>query len=286
MGHFFKSLATISALSIIACTPILLSLSPASAIGSTLLAQVNENNKAKDTKIAFLIEKLKTDNREEREKILERLREIGEEAVPTLIKALKDPDKRVRSGACNALGRIYQQDSASSKVSAVVSNLIVALKDSEVQVRRSAAFALSQMPLSTLVAESKTITPGIIAALKDQDRDVRIFAVLTLRSRSFADESSLAVPELISALKDPDMDVRNLAAFALSNVNAVPALIKALQDPNKDVRLQVIDILPGLYPKQEQILPYLRDALKDPDQDVRHHAAITLALIGEETYSV
>jgi hypothetical protein len=43
MRHFLKSVATISALSIIACTPILLSAKPARAIGSTLLAQVNEN---------------------------------------------------------------------------------------------------------------------------------------------------------------------------------------------------------------------------------------------------
>ncbi|WP_427160758.1 HEAT repeat domain-containing protein [Aliinostoc sp. HNIBRCY26] len=248
------------------------------------LAQVNTSS----TKVTHLIEQLKTDNREEREKTLVKLATIGQEAIPTLIKALKDPDKRVRSGVCKALGRIYHQASADD-ASAAVPSLIVALQDSEVEVRRSAAFALSQMPLSTPLEKKQTLAPHLAIALKDQDRDVRIFAALTLES--FVDNQTLlAVPEITFALQDSEPDVRTLAALALAKMNAFPVLIKALQDPNKNTRILVIDTLPFIDTKHEQTLPflrdaltYLRDALKDPDPDVRHHAAITLGLIGAET---
>lgn len=275
-------------MSVVGQTPIQSKLSLVSASSNTestsLLAQINTNS----TKVTPLIEQLKTDNREEREKTLVKLATIGKEAIPTLIKGLKDPDKRVRSGVSKALGRIYSEASADD-ASAAVPSLIVALQDSEVEVRRSVAFALSQMPFSTPLDEKQTIAPHLAIALKDQDRDVRILAALTLES--FVDNQTLlAVPELTFALQDPEPDVRTLAALALVKMNAVPVLIKALQDPNKNIRILVIDALAFIDTKQEQTLPYLRDALtylrdalKDPDPDVRRHAAITLGLIGAET---
>ncbi|MCF4966791.1 HEAT repeat domain-containing protein [Nostoc sp. CMAA1605] len=262
-------------------TPIQSKLSLVSASSNTEstspIAQVNTNS----AKVTPLIEQLKTDNREEREKTLVKLATIGKEAIPTLIKALKDPDKRVRSGVSNTLGRIYNEASADD-ASAAVPSLIVALQDSEVEVRRSVAFALSQMPLSTPLEKKQTLAPHLAIALKDQDRDVRIFAALSLES-FVNNQTLLAVPELTFALQDSEPDVRTLAALALVKMNAVPVLIKALQDPNKNIRILIIDALAFIDTKQEQILPYLRDALKDPDSDVRRHAAITLGLIGAET---
>jgi HEAT repeat protein len=67
--------------------------------------------------------------------------------------------------------------------------------------------------------------PALIAALEDQDAEVRIFAAEALGE--IGPEAKEAVPTLIAALKDPDAHVPASATYALVRIElaAVIAII-------------------------------------------------------------
>jgi hypothetical protein len=66
---------------------------------------------------------------------------LGPKAVPALVGALSHPDKAMRSRAAEVLGRLGAACQAGDALPA----LLKALKDREVEVRRAAACALSQV---------------------------------------------------------------------------------------------------------------------------------------------
>jgi hypothetical protein len=66
---------------------------------------------------------------------------LGARAVPALVGALSHPDKAVRSRAAEVLGRL----GAAARAGEALPALLKALKDKEVEVRRAAAFAISQL---------------------------------------------------------------------------------------------------------------------------------------------
>ncbi len=72
-----------------------------------------------------------------REIAIESLRKIGEPAVESLIKALKDKDTLIRSGAAKALGKIGDKRA--------VESLTEALKYGDIFVRSAAAEALEKI---------------------------------------------------------------------------------------------------------------------------------------------
>ena len=127
---------------------------------------------------------------------------------------------------------------------------------------------------------AKDAVPALIAALKDEDGDVRMEVVRTLREIGPAAED--AVPALITALKDEIWDVRGSAANALREIgpaaeDAVPALITALKDEIWDVRGSAADALREIGPAA---VPALIAVLKDEDSDVRMEVVRTLGRIG------
>jgi hypothetical protein len=66
---------------------------------------------------------------------------LGPKSVPALVGALSHPDKAVRGRAAEVLGRL----GAAAQAGEALPALLKALKDKEVEVRRAAAFALSQL---------------------------------------------------------------------------------------------------------------------------------------------
>jgi HEAT repeat protein/beta-lactamase regulating signal transducer with metallopeptidase domain len=120
---------------------------------------------------------------------------------------------------------------------------------------------------------SNIAVPALIAALKDQDVEVRRAAAQSLANL----EDIRAVPALIDATRDTDAEVRASAIRGLGELGdkrATPSLIVALKDPVKDVKesaLNALHEMPGEVP-DEAILA----ALNDADSEIRQ-AAMSLA---------
>jgi len=91
------------------------------------------------------------------------------------------------------------------------------------------------------------IITALIAALNDQNENVRASAASALRN---ATNSPEAVTALIAALNDQNENVRDSAASALSNATlsteAVTALIAALNDQNENVRASAASALKAI----------------------------------------
>ena len=151
-----------------------------------------------------------------------------------------------------------------------VPGLLAALRDAEEDVRRKAAWVLGKIGDAAAV-------PGLLAALHDADVDVRVAAAAALGQIGDA----TAVPGLLAALHDADVDVRWTAARALERIGdaaAVPGRLAALGDADADVRWAAAVALGQI--GDNAAVPGLLAALGDADADVREAAAAALGEIG------
>ncbi len=142
--------------------------------------------------------------------------------VPPLLKAVNDPDPRVRTQAICTLGTLQE--------TACITLLIQKLKtDSNADVRRAAAVVLGDFG-----SASKGAIPALVQAVNDPDPRVRTQAICTLGIL----QETACTTLLIQKLKtDNDADVRRAAAvvlggFGSASKDAIPALIQALDDPD------------------------------------------------------
>ncbi len=102
----------------------------------------------------------------------------------------------------------------------------------------------------------KSLVPGLIAALKDSDKEVVQAVTLAL-----GNIGPSAIPALVEVLKSRDKILRARAATSLGKIgyvgdNAIPALLEALQDEEPEVRreaaraIALIVQVPALPPNQ------------------------------------
>jgi HEAT repeat protein len=81
--------------------------------------------------------------------------------------------------------------------------------------------------------------PSLVKILKEnKDPNMRYYAAESLGH--FGAEARVAVPDLVAALKDDNKMVRMGVAYALGEIgsaDAVPALQEATKDPENDVRV-------------------------------------------------
>ncbi|MBI1928336.1 HEAT repeat domain-containing protein [Candidatus Poribacteria bacterium] len=237
------------------------------------------------------------------------LGQMGEPAVPALIKALSAEDWKVRYNAINAL--IEMGEAAKAAVPA----LRQALDDQEMLVDYNAAYALYRIEKSTsnaviykLVQALSFLKTKAVEALVEIGEPAIPALIEGLRTDSRAEIGGVrvdldnqarfvlgrmgppAVPVLMEALKHHDSQVRINAAFALGTIGrpaqgAVPALIKALGDEAWIVRMAAVDALGRIGEPAKGIVPALVVALGDENQDVRRTAAWALREMGEPAYA-
>lgn len=151
------------------------------------------------------------------------LKELGTNAMPDLIRLLRERDSFVRKQAWTHLPRLP------SPVRRTIAQQY-APPQAEV-VREAAARALGR-----LGAEAKVAIPPLAKGLRDKEGRVRWEAASALGS--IGQDS---VPALINALGDNDARTRHAAAYALGQmgaeaVTAVPALSRSLNDQDQTVR--------------------------------------------------
>ena len=184
----------------------------------------------------------------------------GNAAMPALIEALRDEDRRVRRSAVRALGRIGNL--------AAVPALIEAFGD-----RTTRNLAISALGLI-----GQPAVPPLIKALR-KDKSITRRATTALALGRIGDPT--VVPVLIEALKDKYVPVRANAVKALGAIGGTPAisaLIEALSDKSAPVRATAAKAL-GIIGDSAAV-PALIKALTDETQ-VRAHAARALGAIGD-----
>jgi HEAT repeat protein len=157
----------------------------------------------------------KIDLKEQRKvEITDQLRAIGkEDAVPALIRALKDPSAQMRQNA--ELTMIFLAGAYDAKpkvdIREAIPELIKATEDSDRDVRAWAAGALAEVG-----AGAKEAVPALVRLLGDSYEGSRNNSCIALRRIGSA--ASNALPALRNALNDPSSDVRRFARLAIEEI--------------------------------------------------------------------
>ena len=151
---------------------------------------------------------------------LERLADIGEPAVPEVIKLLDHENERVRVSVIHIFSQMGPPAAGAVPV------LNERLLDTSEPLRSDIAGALGQ------IRDPRSI-PVLIQVLDDGDPAVRNTSAGALGH--IGEPASAAVPALTAALNDPDAGVRYSVAFALGQMGpaavvASPALVQTLGD--------------------------------------------------------
>jgi CubicO group peptidase (beta-lactamase class C family) len=151
---------------------------------------------------------------------------IGASAVPALVHAFSDDDPYVNGAAANAIARLGV---------GVVPPLLDALRTNEPQVRQCAAIALSHMG-----ADAAAATPGLTRALDDSSELVRWTCCYALRN--IGPRAREAVGALLRRTHDSDYDVRRASVLALEAIDPI-----ALRTPPS--RERIITTVDTLVPR-------------------------------------
>jgi HEAT repeat protein len=228
------------------------------------------------------------------------IRAIGEmgpgakSAVPSLVKALSNRDRRIRVAAVSALGGVRDP--------ATVPLLTRILKnDKDLKVRIFAADALAQF--GPAAAEA---VPTLIGAFKealalDDDtgaltRSELIFnLVIHTRGLTTTSYGALvavgppAVPAVQELIASGSKEQRDVALQILGDMgprarDAVPNLIAGLSRSKGDAefRERTVQILGKIREPKTQVVPALARALQDVSGQVRVHAAVALITIDSD----
>ena len=221
--------------------------------------------------VESLIQALKDEDRDVRTGAAEALRKIGEPAVDPLIKALKDEKSDVRTVAAECLGEIGDARAVEPLIQALkhkdaASSVFVVEEDGALVPSGGSAKGLS------LIGEP-AVEP-LIQALKDENPSLRASAALALG----VTRDARAVEPLIQALKDEDENVLWNANMALRSIGE-PAMEPLIKDEDWHVR-QATALALGVTGDARAVEPLIQ-ALKDEEFRVRVAAASTLGIIGD-----
>lgn len=169
------------------------------------------------------------------------LRPVAEAAIPALIEALDEEDKRTRS---QIVQMVYFLPGA-------LEPLCAALKHEKVFIRIGAATALGLLGNANAV-------PALVEALQDDQRLVR-FAAATALVRTRSNDETAVVP--IRA--------------------AVPVLIEVSRDRHDQDQLRAVHLFAKIGPSAEAALPDLIALLKDDRFEFRFQAALAIVAIDQ-----
>jgi HEAT repeat protein len=178
----------------------------------------------------------------------------SKDAVPALVRALRDEESSVRSSAAYMLAMIPDRRS--------VPHLLKSLEDSDEDVASASADALGVIGDPAAIESLKTY-------VKSGAQDAGKAGMSALAGIG---QQSAGV--LLTFLKDEDSEIRTAAAGALAELRSpstVNALIEALSDKDGSVRAGAADALG--YTGGREVIPALGRALSDPDALVRSSVA-------------
>ncbi|HEX4416485.1 MAG TPA: HEAT repeat domain-containing protein [Kofleriaceae bacterium] len=184
---------------------------------------------------------------------------------PYLMRALSDPEERVRTPAARALGL--------GAATAVVPVMIDWLTDADVKIKQTAADVLGDVG-------GPEATSALIRSLGDSDSTVRMHAVKALGQIGKRGNPAV-VTALIPRLEDDKADVR-IATIAqledLGDRRAVIPLVARFGDSAVEARRSAVRAVGKL--GDPSAVPALIRLMSDPNDDVKTAAVGSLGLLG------
>lgn len=233
------------------------------------------------------------------------LRDLGpaaKDAVPSLVKKLKDPRPEIRREAVLALGAMdkaaipaipqivaaLSDEHARMAATFVLGQLAQMPADAEATVRQNAKSddvllrTVSLWALARVHPEDKELLRQtmtyLVERLKDSDPFVRVTAAQGLLA--LPRDPEIAMPIWEKALENADEATMRHALDALASLGApaVPRLIEALK--HEKARVEAIYILGRIGPPAAPATKALAALLNDKNDRVVHESALALANIG------
>jgi HEAT repeat protein len=174
-----------------------------------------------EQRVVSLLEKARTASFQSRLAITFEIRDIGRQAVPVLVRALKHQDPSTRAFAADMLKYSGNQS--------VIPHLAARLGDTSATVRRSALFSLGRL-------DAVETIPAIVLVLNDEDNFTRCQAAHVL---GILGQDGAVVPLIAVLEKDACALARQTAAISLGDIGnekAIRPLINSLEDENVLVR--------------------------------------------------
>ena len=244
--------------------------------------------------LAQIVPTLAGESDDVRREYVDFLEEIGNPGTPALVAMLRDPDRRVREEAVEALGEIGERErKAGNNYDTAAIGLATALQDTSNDVFREAVQELDDVR-PTSPESVAVVVPALIevqtrgsSSTRSDVLDVlgRIGEILAKNGRS----TDAIRDALIASLSDDSTRVRTNAIEELSDIRAAStetftALIDALSDSSSNVRANAEDALIELGEGTvATITPMLADALTNIQSSVtRVQVVDVLGAIGEE----
>lgn len=229
---------------------------------------------------------------------------LGAAAVPTLLRAVKSKDTKLREAAVGALARIggaaqealptlreLARDKdiklaiAASASAARISldpkdaaTVFLALKNEDAKIRREALRHVRELELLAVPYQTH-----LIALLTDKDDFIKEQAIETIAN--LGADAPDAIAALADTLPPPEKWRSGLRGYGKplgpAFRPAVPVLIKALSNGNEDIRFQACTLLGQIGPGAHYAVPDLIDLLGVTRESYRVEAILeTLASIG------
>lgn len=180
------------------------------------------------------------------------------DAVPALLRALRDPEPFVATQAAAALGRIGK---------ASVPGLCNALVDTNSVVRHSAAFGLGEAG-----GEARSAVPQLIESLSDPNAGVRSTSAYSLSL--IGSQVIAGLSNVIGHAEAPDRSAaaRELVGFCQSLCGLTPIASKMEHQGNADDYRIALGLFGFVRTVDNQGLRALESALEDSDEAVRRTA--------------
>ncbi|MSU58610.1 MAG: hypothetical protein EXS35_10610 [Pedosphaera sp.] len=228
------------------------------------------------------LEAMPVDNSANRRHAVLAVRQMGTNAIPSLLRMLEAGDSKWKLHAVD-----WIQDTVDVDLTETLAN--VHGRRAALGFRllaREAAPAIPRLETLAVSADNRIssqalavlgeiggpqILPTLLTVLSNGNSFVRpqaAGAIGALRSRGVA-----AVPALVAALEDSDSSLRTIAARALGDIGlqptlTIPALTRALKDTNSFLRAAAAMSLAAFGSQAEAALPVLRELPRDPDEFV------------------
>jgi len=164
----------------------------------------------------------------------------AKEALPSLLRALKDSEEIAQIGAANALGAIGDVT--------ILEELLANFSHENSRVRQYSAYVVGRLAnrMNEAVKTNQEVVDGLEGIAGDEEMTVRVEVIYAL----YEVGSPLSTEIFMEALRDEEPRVRSYAATALGDLKtqyATEALINALEvESDRDVRRKMASALGGI----------------------------------------
>jgi HEAT repeat protein len=214
---------------------------------------------------------------------------IGEQTIPALLEAVRDPASRGTS-LPHWAGETLKTMAYDNR-ELIDSTILPLLRDEDVRCRRTAVVALQMAGLCTGANADPIIAELVRASVTDDNGFVRDYAGRPLR-----DVRGRTVKPLKALMQDPDARIRaaaidKFAALVLCDGPefqrpgpeiAVPCLVRALRDEDAGVRQAAAKVLACGYPEIQAAWPRLRWTARRQRLDIDPQTVVNI--LGERAH--